>query len=43
MSQIDLSWLQTDVGNKVLQSVKHNGKLKNFGIFERLSFIIYIY
>ena len=31
MSIIDFDWFATDLGNKVLQSVKVNGKLKNFG------------
>lgn len=35
MSQIDFSWLQSDTGAKILQSVQQNGKLKNFGLLEK--------
>jgi len=32
MVKIDTNWLfNTDVGANILQSVKNNGKLKNFG------------
>lgn len=31
MSIIDFDWLKTELGNTMLNSVKHNGKLKNFG------------
>ena len=32
MSRIDFTWLQSDFGKKILQSVQLNGKLKHFGI-----------
>ena len=35
MSIIDLEWLKTDLGHKALESVKLNGKLKNFALLEK--------
>jgi hypothetical protein len=29
--RIDTNWLQSQLGQKLLQAVKQNGKLKNFG------------
>ena len=35
MSLIDFDWLETNFGTQILQSVKCNGKLKNFGLLEK--------
>ena len=31
MSKIDLTWLNSDIGTQIIQLVKNNEKLKNFG------------
>lgn len=35
MSKIDLNWFKTDIGTSIMQSVKTNGKIKNFGLLEK--------
>ena len=35
MSQIDVNWLKSETGAKILQSIFHDGRLKNFGLLEK--------
>lgn len=32
-NRIDVNWFNTDIGVQIINSIKHNGKLKNFGKF----------
>ena len=31
-NRIDVNWFNTDIGVQILNSIKQNGKLKNFGM-----------
>jgi hypothetical protein len=35
MSQIDVNWLKSETGARILQSILHDGRLKNFGLLEK--------
>ncbi len=35
MSKIDVNWLKTETGAKILQSILQDGRLKKFGLLEK--------